>query len=229
VANSDTFLDEVTAEIRRDRIFRFMRRYGWIGVVAVLGIVGWAGWTEWQRAQAAAAARAAGDALLAALDITDPAARAAAIAAAPVETPGASAVARLLAAQAALAKGTPEGRAEALAAFAAVAADARLGPEWRDLAVLHGTLAADPPLDPAARRAALEPLTAPGRPYRVLAQEQIALALIEAGDAAGARAMLEALAGDVEAPLGLQRRVAQLLLVLPPGAPAAPAAAGPGG
>jgi hypothetical protein len=218
VANTDSFIDEVTEEVRRDRVYRLVRRHGWIAVVAVVGIVGFAAVTEWQRAEARAAAQATGDALLAALDAPDAAARAAAAAAVAPPQPGAAALARLIEAAEALSSGTPEGRAQAQAAYAAVAADTRLGPEWRDLAALRAVLAADPPADPAAREAALAPLAEPGRPYRVLAQEQIALARLEAGDRAGARAIYAALAGDSEAPQGLRRRAAQMMVVLDAGA-----------
>ncbi|MFN6979094.1 MAG: hypothetical protein ACK4OP_13280, partial [Gemmobacter sp.] len=142
----------------------------------------------------------------------------------PAARAAAAALARMIAAQSLLAVGTPEARAEAVAGFESVAADTRLGPEWRDLAALRALLAADPAPDPAARRAALDPLAAPGRPFRALAQEQIALALIEGGDAAGARAIYQSLAGERDAPPGLQRRAAQMMLVLAP-----PTGEGPGG
>ena len=45
MSNPDSFIDEVTEEVRRDRLFALFRKYGWIGLVVVLGIVGGAGWT----------------------------------------------------------------------------------------------------------------------------------------------------------------------------------------
>ena len=67
VSNSDSFIDEVTEEVRRDRMYLLMRRYGWIALVAVILLVGGAAWNEYRKAQASAAAEAAGDALLDAL------------------------------------------------------------------------------------------------------------------------------------------------------------------
>jgi len=40
LSNPDSFIDEVTEEVRRDRLFRLFRKYGWIGVVIILGLVG---------------------------------------------------------------------------------------------------------------------------------------------------------------------------------------------
>ena len=67
MSNTDSFVDEVTDEVRRDRLFAMFRKYGWIGVVMVLLIVGGAAWTEWQKAVASERAQAFGDAALAAL------------------------------------------------------------------------------------------------------------------------------------------------------------------
>ncbi len=40
MSETDSFLNEVADEVRRDRLFRTMRRYGWIGGAAILLIVG---------------------------------------------------------------------------------------------------------------------------------------------------------------------------------------------
>ena len=71
MSETDSFIEEVTEEVRRDRLFGLMRRYGWIAVLAVLLIVGGAAYREYSRAAEQAAARALGDALLAALDNED--------------------------------------------------------------------------------------------------------------------------------------------------------------
>ena len=91
VSNTDSFIDEVTEEVRRDRLFGVMRRYGWIAVLAILMLVGGAAWNEWRKAQDRAAAQALGDAVLSALAIQDRGARAAALDA--IAAPGAQAAA----------------------------------------------------------------------------------------------------------------------------------------
>ena len=79
MSNPDSFIDEVTEEVRRDRLFRAFRRYGWIGVVLVAAIVGGAAFNEWQKASRTATAQALGDGLTAALAAGTPEARAAAL------------------------------------------------------------------------------------------------------------------------------------------------------
>ena len=44
--DTDSFIDEVTDEVRRDRLYLLMRRYGWIGVLVIVVIVGGAAWRE---------------------------------------------------------------------------------------------------------------------------------------------------------------------------------------
>ncbi len=66
MSDTDSFIDEVTEEVRRDRLFALMRRYGWIAVLLVVLIVGAAAWNEYRKGQARASAEALGDALLSA-------------------------------------------------------------------------------------------------------------------------------------------------------------------
>ena len=77
MSNTDSFIEEVTEEVRRDRLYALMRRYGWIAVLAILLLVGGAAWNEWRKAQAQARAAAFGDAILAALAASDTDGRAA--------------------------------------------------------------------------------------------------------------------------------------------------------
>jgi hypothetical protein len=208
VSNPDSFINEVTEEVRRDKLFGYLRRYGWIGIVAVLLIVGGAAWREYQIAQKRALSEAFGDAVLAALDQDDPAARSAALAA--VDAPGPRrALLGLLQAS------DPDAdRPGALAALAAVAADVSVPASYRDLATLRRVILAGADLPLADRRALLDPIATPGRPFRVLALEQLALLTLEAGDAAAAITALEALRQDQEATPGLRRRAEQMIVAL---------------
>ena len=81
MSNTDSFIEEVTEEVRRDRLFGLFRKYGWIGGVVVLGIVGGAAWNEWSKARNEARAQAFGDAIIDALDTGTPEERTAAFAA----------------------------------------------------------------------------------------------------------------------------------------------------
>lgn len=200
MSQSDSFIDEVTDALRRDRLFATLRRWAWVGVLAVVLIVGGAGVREWRLARAEAEAQARGGALLAAVEAGD----AEAIAAVPAE--GATeAVVALLAAAA-----DPETAAERLDA---VAADPSLPPRYRDLAALRAVLAS-PDAPPEERRARLEALAGPGAPYRLLAEEQLALLDVEAGESEAAQARLRAILDDAEATPALRERARQLLVAL---------------
>ncbi len=216
MSNPDSFIDEVTEEVRRDRLFALMRKYGWIGVVVVLAIVGGAAWTEWQRAQAEAKAEAFGDAVLDALDMGAPDDRVEALAQIP--TDGArTAVLQLL-----LASDPVGDRAATLAALERLSNDASQPASYRDLAVLRRVVVAGAEMPLADRRAALDPIAAPGRPYRTMALEQMAYLLVEEGRTEEAIAALTALISDQEAPGGVRARAQEMIVAL--GGTLAPAA-----
>jgi hypothetical protein len=80
VSESDSFISEVSEEVRRERFALFLRRWGWLVALAILAVVGAAAGYEWRKAGQRAAAEAAGDALAAALALPDPSARAEALA-----------------------------------------------------------------------------------------------------------------------------------------------------
>jgi hypothetical protein len=132
MSNPDSFINEVTEEVRRDRLFRLFRRYGWIGALLVLLVVGGAAVNEWRKAQARATAEGFGDAVLAALETDDRAARVAALN--EIEADGGrAAVLRLLIAAEAQAA---TDRDAAVAALAALERDGDLPLRYRQLAAL---------------------------------------------------------------------------------------------
>ncbi len=208
MSNNESFIDEVTEEVRRDKLFALFRRYAWIGVLLVVGIVGGAAWTEWQKAQSKARAEGFGDAVTAALTQPTPQARAEALKA--VQATGDQAgILQLM-----LASDPATDRAAAIAALDSVAANAALDVNLRDLAVLRRTIlvGADSPV--ADRRLALDGISAPGRPYRSLALEQLAYLLIEDGKATEAIDALRALTQDQDASQALRARAGQVILAL---------------
>jgi len=208
VSNPDSFIDEVTEEVRRDRLFAMFRKYGWIGVMLVVGIVGGAAWNEWQKARAETRAEVFGDGLIDALDMGGPDERRAAIAAIPAD--GSQIALKSLM----LASDPAEDKAQTLAALDALIADSTQPQVYRDIASLRRVMVAGTDQPIAERRAALEAMAVPGRAFRTLALEQLAYLLIEDGKSDEAIAALSALMQDQEAPGPLRSRAGQVITAL---------------
>lgn len=208
MSNPDSFIDEVTEEVRRDRLFRLFRKYGWIGVVIILGLVGGTAWTEWAKSRDAARAQAFGDAMIDALDQGTPEERRDALAAVPSDADQTAILGLITGSD------PEEDKAATLAALDKVANDTTLAPVYRDLAVLRRVLVAGADTAVADRRTALQGLAAPGRPYRVLAEEQLAYLLIEEGKTDDAITALTALLQDQDASGSLRARLGQVVTAL---------------
>jgi hypothetical protein len=208
LSNPDSFIEEVTEEVRRDRLFAIFRKYGWVGVVAILGIVGGAAWNEWSKSRDAARAQAFGDGLIDALDQGTPEERREALAAVPADGDQ-TALLQLI-----LASDPNEDKAASLAALDKVANDTTLSVSYRDLAVLRRVLVAGADLPLVDRRSALQSIAVAGRPYRVLAEEQLGYLLIEEGKTDEAIAALSTLLQDQEASGALRARLGQVVTAL---------------
>jgi hypothetical protein len=210
VSDTDSFIDEVSEEVRRDRLFKLMKKYGWIAIALVLLLVGGAAFNEWRKSQAQARAEALGDAVMAAFQDADATKRAAALA--DISGEGAQgAVVALLAAGEDL---RADQRDAAIAALEKIAAETTLEDTYRQLAELKLILLQGDTVPAAERLARLKPLAVPGAPYRLLAEEQMAIAEISSGDTAGALTRLQGILDDTEVTAGLRRRASQLIVAL---------------
>ena len=207
---TDSFIDEVNEELKRDKLFGLMRKYGWIAVIGVLAIVGGAAWNEWSKAQATAQAQAFGDQIVAALDDTDPAAQTAALQALDADGPR-NGIRNLLLAASAL---QAEDREGAIAALALVEQDTTLPISYRQIATLKRVIVAGSTVPAAERQASLASLAAPGQPFRPLALEQLTLIELEQGNAETALEQAEALLQEPGVTPALRQRVEQLIIVL---------------
>lgn len=211
MSDGDSFIEEVADEVRRDRLYGAMRRYGWIAVVVVLAIVGGAAFNEWRKADAARAAEATGDAMLSALQRQTPEARAEALAGIDAPSPGAAAVAALLRAAELGEAGETAAAADTLAS---VGGAGDLPDIYARIAAFKALLRQGDALPVEERRLRYEALAEPGNPLRLLAEEQLALIDAEQGDQEAAIARLEAVREDAEAGAGLRRRATQLIVAL---------------
>lgn len=210
MSDTDSFINEVSEEVRNDQLFGYVRKYGWIAVTLILVLVGGAAYTEWTKAQSRAAAEATGDALLDALTENDPETRATMLAS--VDTDGASAsVVSLLTSAAQQEAGDSAAAAQSLA-------DLATNPDvpqiYRDVAAFKSALLAAQEGDAETRRQSLEGLAVPGQPFRLLAQEQLALIDIEAGETDTAIATLNGIIEDADVTRGLRDRAQSLIVAL---------------
>lgn len=211
MSDTDTFINEVTEEVRRDRLFVLMRRYGWIAVLVIVLIVGGASYNEFSKAQDRAAAEQLGDDIVAALARNDAADRAAELGRISAPTPGGAAVVQFLLSAA---QANSDQLDQAVAGLQQVAQNGALPEIYRQIAGFKAlTLQAE--TQPAAdRRLAFEALAQPGTPLRLLAEEQLALIDIADGLVEPAIARLQAILLDAEASTVLQQRAAQVIVAL---------------
>lgn len=211
VDHTDSFIEEVTEEVRRDRLFAAFRKYGWIGVLAIVALVGGSALNEWQKARASAEAQAFGDAVLAALSAEDPKSALAAVPATVSVAGAQQAVLRLMTAAQAAEAGASEA---ALADLRAISADAALPGALRDLARIKAATLPGAPMPAVERKAELEALAQPGAPYRLLALEALAIDALAAGDKAAALAKAREILAEDGVTAGLQQRASELIVAL---------------
>ena len=204
MSDTDSFIDEVTDEVRRDRLFGSFRRYGWIAAVMILGLVGATAFNEWSKSAAAQVAQARGDALLDALDMEDDAASIAVLSAIATQE-GGDVVASFLAA------GSDQNQAANLLGAITENTDQ---PEYiRDLARLK--LVTTP--DSVSQEEAvliLTDLSAAGGLYRNAATEMLVAIELERGNVDAAVTLLQAHIQDAQATQEQIQRMGELIVAL---------------
>lgn len=205
---NDSFIDEVTEDLRRDRLFGLYRRYGWIALALILLLVIGVSWYEYDQARQRADAEAWGDAVLAAESSDDPAAL---LAVDADGSQGREALSALLAASGWVREGGNDAAAEALGEVAgADAQDSVL----HDLAELKLVMLNGSQMDPSERDAILTRLSRSGAPFELLALEQKAVALIEAGRTDDAITLIRQIQQKDGLSEALRRRLSEMMIAL---------------
>lgn len=210
MSESDTFIEEVSEEVRRDRLFALMRKWGWVPILAILLLVGGAAYSEWQKSQATAQAQDLGDAMLAALEEDDSEARIVALGAVNSESAGGQAVVAFLQSAEQLRSGDSAAAAQTLES---IVGNTELPLIYRQIASfksfsIRGAKTTD------ERRAGFGGLAVPGAPLRLMAEEQLALIDLEEGNGAAGLERLQRIIVDAEITAGLRRRVVQVIVAL---------------
>jgi hypothetical protein len=211
LSDTDSFISEVSEEVRRERFYGFLRRFGWLIALLVLLAVGGAAINEFIKARRLAAAEATGDALRAALVTADAGTRARLLADLGVAHPGARPLIALAGAGAQAESGDPGG---ATASLLAIAEDGTAPSEYRDLASLLSLGAGSGNADDNVRGAILDKLTASTSPWSHLAIEQRVLDGIAASDVEAAKTDLQSLVQAVGLSEGIVARARQLLIAI---------------
>ena len=210
MSETDSFLNEVAEEVRRDRLTSLFRRYGWIGALVVFLIVGGAAWNEYRKATQETAARNLGDGILSALSLENEDARAGALA--DVAADGDAAAVLTLVTAAAQAESGDIVAADA--ALAGLAADGGAPQIYRDLARMKRLYLVGNGLSDADRAATIDVLAVHGGAFRPLALEQRALMLVDGNDVEGAILIFTDLLNDSESTPELVSRARQMIVVL---------------
>ncbi len=211
MSDTDSFIEEVTEEVRRDRLFFMLKRYGWIGGLAVVLIVGGAAFNEYNKSKQLAASQKLGDEMIAALSSDDDAGRADALAAISTETAGGSAILAMLQAGALAETDKPE---DAVARLQEVALNAELPLIYRHIASFKALGLQQDSLSIEERRLQFEALAQPGAPLSLLASEQMALLDVEAGNVDAAIDRLKAIVEDAGVTADLKERATQVIVAL---------------
>ena len=179
MSQSDSFINEVSEEVRRDKLYRGLKRYGWMAALVLIVLLAVIGGYEWRQSAERQAAESAGDALRAAYLETDAGARAGALANVAAQEPAAAVVARFAEAGSQIEAGETEAAAMTLATLADQAETPEL---YRSLAALLRVMLLGDAMDPNERLATLETLSNGDSPFQPLALEQRALVRIAEGD-----------------------------------------------
>ncbi len=192
MSDTDSFIEEVSEEVRRDRLYKVLRKYAWVGILAVVTIVGGTAYLEFQKAQARTEAEAVGTAIIKALDISNSEERAEELKKVEVSNSEAKAIVAMLLA------------AEEISLENYEAASASLNA----ILISHGNIEDNLIL------AGFKEMASPGNPFRLLAEEQIALLMLKTQDFEAAVDTLKSILEDAELTDTIRQRVSQLLMSL---------------
>jgi hypothetical protein len=213
LSNADSFIEEVTDEVRRDRLFGLWKKYAPFVIGAIVAVVAGTAVKSWLDHRETEQARAAGGALLAAA--TGPTAEARAqslLAFIDGAEGGVAFVARMQAAGALADAGDPAAAADMFDQAAGLGSE----PALTALAAYRAAILRIPLVAPSQSIAALTPLTAPGNPMRILALEARGLVHLRNGDTAAARTDFDAVLADTAASEASRARVRELRTTLGP-------------
>ena len=222
----DSLAREIDEELRREQLLKLWERYGtYMIAVAALIIIGIGGFKYFEHRQTVAAETAGARFTAAAREAAQNRTAEAQKALEEIQSSAPAGYAALARLRLAAADRLAGRRAEALAAYEAIAKEKGLDPLLADYARLQ---AATLRLDSAGwteMQNRLNDLVADGNPWRFSARELLSLAAQKAGKTEEARTQLQRLLGDRGTPPGIGERARMMLAMLTEAELAAGAAA----
>ena len=211
MSDTDSFLQEVSEELRRDRLYRNIRKYGWIAILLVIVIVGAATYREYLKSQAETEAELFGTSIIDALNERNAADRISKLQ--KINAPGENAkavVAMLLSAES-IGNETASLEMNNLSDAIEVSS---IDPHYRDLLNFKTLLKSSEIMNLDERMKAFSALSKPGNPFRLLAEEQMALIELELGNTDSAIEKISQILLDAELTAGLRNRATQMMIAL---------------
>ena len=211
MSDTDSFIEEVSEEVRRDRLYNFFRKYAWVGVLVVLTIVGGTAFLEYQKATVKSKAEKVGSAVMKALEGSDEKERAELLANIESSNPEVKSIVAMLKAAEEIAL---QNYAAASKSLKTISEDSSIGQIYRDIAEFKFLLLSHDRVEDALLLKGFEKLASPGNPFRLLAEEQIAIIELKNRENDAAVAKLRSILEDAELTDTIRQRVTQLLISL---------------
>ena len=211
MSDTDSFIEEVSEEVRRDRLYNFFRKYAWFGVLTVLIIVGGTAFLEFKKATAKSKAEEVGSAVMKALEGSDEKERAELLANIESSNPEVKSILAMLKAAEETAL---QNYAAASKSLKTISEDSSIGQIYRDIAEFKFLLLSHDRIEDALLITGFQKLATPGNPFRLLAEEQIAIIKLKNRENDAAVAKLRSILEDAELTDTIRQRVTQLLISL---------------
>jgi hypothetical protein len=211
VSDTDSFLQEVSEELRRDRLYRNIRKYGWLAILLVVLVVGGAMYREYLKSKTETAAQLFGTSIINALgekNIDDRISKLQ-----KINAPGDNAkvvIAMLLSAE----LNGSESPALEKSSLSTITEGSSIDAHYRELFNFKILLGSAETLSLEERATAFEALSKPGNPFRLLAEEQLALIELEQGYIDNAVEKISQILLDAELTAGLRNRATQMMIAL---------------
>ena len=210
---------EVDEEVRRDKALEFWKKHQTLVIAVCVAIVAASGGWRYYRNSVQVAAETAGAGYETALALVrDGKSGEADEALRGVISQGPAGYA-LLAKFTSAANLAASDPAKAVAIYDGLANDPKIDPTMRDVARLRAAALQLDSADYNEMRTRLEPLAAPGAPFRNSAREYLAYAAFKAGDTEAAGSWLDQIVVDQQAPAQIRARAEALLGLVGAGQP----------